>query len=168
LARLFSWLKEKRVDVAVLTETQISSSPEDLLRRLPGAGALWPGARLLFCPGTGHTAGITVVLGPRCHALSPTLVQDIDGGGRLLRVDFIIQTRPVTLVAVYGPAQPELRRGFYRDDVRSHLPSDGRPVLLVGDFNCVLDATDCVYFPGAPAPATNSRLVGAAELSGLM
>ena len=37
LVPLLSWLKEKRVDIAILTETQLSTSPEDLLRRLPGA-----------------------------------------------------------------------------------------------------------------------------------
>lgn len=156
------------MDVAVLTETHLSSSPEDLLRRLPGVGALWPGARLLSCPGNGHTAGITVLLGPACHALAPTLFRDVDGGGRLLRIDFTIQARPVSLVSVYGPAQVDQRRGFYQDVVRTFLPTDGRPLLLAGDFNCVLRPEDCVYPPGAAPPAVNSRLVGAAELEALM
>ena len=156
LVHLISWLKEKRVDVAVFTETQLSSSPDDLLKRLPGAGALWPGARVHHCPGTGHTEGVAIVLGPRCNALSPALFQDIQGGGRLLRIDFTIEAQPVALVAVYAPAQADLRRGFYRDAVRSVLPTDGRPLLLVGDFNCVLDSDDCVYAPGSAGPSTNS------------
>ena len=121
LVQLISWLKEKRVDVAVFTETHLSSSPEDLLRRLPGAGALWPGVRIHSCPGTGHTEGITVVLSPRCNALSPALFQDIQGGGRLLRIDFTIEDQLNALVEVYGPAQADLRRGVYRHAVRAVL-----------------------------------------------
>ena len=154
--------------MAVLTETHVTSDPEDLLRRLPGSGVLWPGARLLSCPGTGHTAGITVVLGPRCHAFAPTLVPDPNNSGRLLRIDFTIQGQPLALVAVYGPAQPEARRAFYQEDIQPMLPADGRPLIVAGDFNCVLGANDCVYPPGQPPPATNSRMTGAAAVRALM
>ena len=168
LVTLLSWLKEKRVDIAVLTETKLSSSVEDLLRRVPGAGALWPGARILSCPGNGHTLGIAVVLGPTCQAMGPAVFQGADGAGRLLRLDITIRTQPCSLIAIYGPAQTQHRREFYREAVRPFLPADGRPILLAGDFNCVLDAEDCVYSPNTAGPSTNSRLIGAAELDALM
>ena len=152
LVQLISWLKEKRVDVAVFTETHLSSSPEDLLRRLPGAGALWPGVWILSCRGTGHTEGITVVLSPRCNTLSSALFQDIQGGGRLQSIDFAIEAQPTALVAVYGPAQADLRRGFYREAVRAVLPTDGRPLLLAGDCNCVLHSDELTQ-PRQPARA---------------
>ena len=82
--------------------------------------------RIHSCPGTGHTEGITVILSPRCNALSPALFQDIQGGGRLLRIDFTIEAQPPALVAVYGPALADLRRGFYREAVRAVLPTDGQ------------------------------------------
>jgi Reverse transcriptase (RNA-dependent DNA polymerase)/Ring finger domain len=156
------------VDVAILTETHITSDPNDLLRRLPGSAVLWPGARLLFCPGTGHTEGIVVVLGPRCHPLGPTQMTTPDGGGRTLRVDFTIQGQVLTLGALYGPAQPEARRAFYQEGIQALLPTDGRPFILAGDFNVVLNPNDCVYPPGVQPPATTSRMSGAPAVRTLM
>jgi len=156
------------VDIAVLTETQLSSNPEDLLRRAPGASALWPGARIMSCPGNGHTLGITAILSPACQSMTPTLFQGADGAGRVLRLDLTIQAQLTSLIMVYGPAQADQRRAFYQDAIRPFMPADGRPTLLAGDFNCVLDADDCVYSPGAPGPSTNTRLIGAAQLGALM
>ena len=169
LVHLLSWLKEKRVDAAVLTETRCTSSPEDLLRRQPGAGVLLPGARFFHVPGTGHTEGVCVVLGPSlAHSTPQQHAVAVPGPGRAIRVDLHLHQQLVSLVGVYAPAQPADRPGFYADQLRALLPSDGRPVLLGGDFNCVSDAADCVYPPGVAPPAHNSRLVGAVELSALM
>ena len=68
-----SWCKERRVDISVLTETKTASSPEALLRQLPGAGAIWPGATFFSCPGTGHSEGIVIIVGPRCPLSSSKL-----------------------------------------------------------------------------------------------
>ena len=63
LLDLLSWLREKQVDIAILTETQTALDPADLLRRQPGAGAIWPEAQFYHCSGSGHTLGICVILG---------------------------------------------------------------------------------------------------------
>ena len=57
LVHFLSWLKEQRVDIAVLTKTRSTSSPEDLLRRQPGAGVIMPGARFLHCQALGTLKG---------------------------------------------------------------------------------------------------------------
>ena len=168
LLDLLSWLKEKQTDVAILTETQTVNDPADLLRRQPGAGALWPGARFFHCPGNGHTLGITFILGPTCHLTQPALFTSLDGEGRILRLDLTFFTKSVCLVGVYGPAQIPDRAAFYQDKLRPFLPTDGRPLLVTGDFNCVLDSLDCVYRPGVLEPTPNTRLRGSLELSALM
>ena len=166
-ATLF-WLREQRADIAVITETQAPGDIEDLLRRMPGAGAVWPGAQFFFCPGTGHTAGVCIILGPSCSASRPTLHVGPAGHGRVLRLDLTLLGKSVCLVGAYGPAQPGDRQHFFSTTLRSHLPGDGRPLLLTGDLNCVLSELDCVYPPGHPGPAHNTRLAGAPALTELM
>lgn len=168
LLSLLSWLKEQQVDAAVLTETRSSSSPEDLLHRLPGAGAIWPGARFFHTPGTGFSEGVCIVLGPSCGSCAPLLVPCPSGTGRLLRLDLTLAEVPVTLVGVYGPAQPPDRWSFFESVLGPALPADGRALLVGGDFNCVLSDMDCVFPPGAARPARSTRHVGAAALQAIM
>ena len=168
LALLLAWMKEKRVDVAILPETQSVLDPVDLLRSQPGAGALWPGARFFHCPGTGHTLGVTIILGPTCGDPEPVQFTTLDGGGRIVRIDLSVRGRGVCLVGVYGPAQREDRAVFFRSSLRPFLPSDGRPLLVGGDLNCVLDELDCIYPPGAAGPSVNTRLAGGLELEAVM
>lgn len=168
LAYLLSWLKEQRVDAAVLTETKCTFSPEDLLRRQPGAGAILPGAQFFHVPGTGHSEGVCLVLGPSLAHSDPRQVVHDVGAGRALRVDVTVQSRLVSLVGIYAPAQPAERASFFTDQLGPLLPTDGSPIVLGGDFNCVLDAEDCVYPPGVAAPAHSSRFVGSDVLAPLM
>lgn len=168
LVHVLSWLKELRVDLAVLTETRSTSSPEDLLRRQPGAGVLLPGAQFFHVPGTGHSEGVCIVLGPSLANSEPQQAPSAPGPGRAVRVDLLLRQQSVSVVGVYAPAQPADRSGFFADQLRPLLPADGRPLLLGGDFNCVLEAADCVYPPGAAPPAHSSRHVGAVDLGALM
>ena len=168
LLHLLSWLQETHADGAILTETQTPSDPEDLLRHQPGAGAIWPGARFFHCPGSGHTLGITVVFGPSVLVTDVAPFVDLDSGGRILRLDLQLCSQPICLVAVYGPTATAERGAFFEETLPQHLPADGRPLLLTGDFNCVVDVLDCVQPPAAPPPATNTRLIGGTQLRVLM
>lgn len=167
LVDMLSWLREKQAHGAVLTETCATSDPADLLRRLPGAGAFWPGARFFYCPGTGHTQGVTIILGPDCHLTEPTQFAGLDGGGRVLRLDLQLLGKPACLIGAYAPAQTADRRAFFEDVLPAYLPADDTPVLLGMDANCVLDLDlDCVH--GRAIPASTSRSIGASSLRGLM
>ena len=168
LLDMLSWLREKHVDIAVLTETQVATDPAAMLLRQPGAGAIWPRAQFFHCPGSGHTGGVCIILGPSCQLAAPTHAIEVAGGGRVLRLDITLRDVRLSIVGVYAPAHPGDRPQFFRDVVPAFLPDAGSPLLLVGDFNCVTSATDCVYPPGVAAPAVNTRLIGAAELSDIM
>ena len=163
-----SWCRERRVDISVLTETQTASPPEALLRQLPGAGAVWPGATFFSCPGTGHSEGIVIILGPRCPLSSTTLRPPPASTGRILRLDADLHGSPFSLVAVYAPTQAAERTAFYSDSLGPALPTDGRPFTLTGDFNCILAQEDAVYTPGILPPVPNSRLRGSDELADIM
>jgi exonuclease III len=162
LLDMLSWMREKHFHAAVLTETCTSSDPADLLRRLPGAGAFWPGARFFHVPGTGPTEGVTVILGPDCHLLAPAQFEELDGAGRVLRLDLRLLDHPVSLLGVYAPAQPGERARFFRDVLPAYL-TGGVPLLVGIDANCVLDLDlDCV--PSQAHRSASSRRLGANEL----
>ena len=132
------WLKENRVDIAVLTETQTASTPEVLLRQQPGAGAIWPGASFFSVPGTGHTEGVVVILAPHCPLASPAVKELARPSGRILVLEGLFYGSPTTLVGAYAPAQPDRRARFFAEELHPALPTDGRPIMLAGDFNCIL------------------------------
>ncbi len=141
---ILRWLKEKSAHGAILTETQLPSDPADILRVTAGAGTIWPGMRLFHVPGTGHTEGVILVLGPGMHLSTPVQFSHPSiTSGRILRVDLLFYDIQLSIVSVYGPAQPEHRAAFYAHVLPSHLPSDGRPLILAGDFNNVLSDLDC-------------------------
>jgi len=135
------------VDIAVLTETQTASTPEDLLRQHPGAGAIWPGAHFFSCPGTGHTEGVAVILAPHSPLASPVVRALARPSGRILVLEGFLLGIPTTLACVYAPAQPASRATFFSEELHAALPADDRPLLLVGDFNCILDPADVVVPP---------------------
>ena len=168
LLDMLSWLRETHVDVAVLTETQVATDPAVMLLRQPGAGAIWPRAQIFHCPGSGHTGGVCIILGPSCQLAGPTQFTEVDGGGRALRLDLTLCDVRLSIIGVYAPANPGDRPAFFRDVLPASLPGAGTCLIVAGDFNCVTSSTDCVYPPGAPEPAVNTRLSGATELTDVM
>ena len=167
LAHLLPWCRECHTDLVILTETHTTTEPAVLLRSIPGASTLWPGARFLSIPGSGHTLGVTVILGPTCHIRDPVLQPLPVGGGRVLRLDLNILGHDVSVLGIYAPAHRAERTTFFRDTLPACIPM-GRMLILGGDFNCVTSALDCVYPPGAAGPAHNSRLDGSIHLQQLM
>ena len=156
------------MDIAVLTETQTASTPEDLLRQHPGAGAIWPGAHFFSCPGTGHTEGVAVILAPHSPLASPVVRALARPSGRILVLEGFLLGIPTTLACVYAPAQPASRATFFSEELHAALPADDRPLLLVGDFNCILDPADVVVPPDIPLPSQEARLQGSEALRLIM
>jgi exonuclease III len=168
LVSILSWLREIHADGAILTETQSPSDIADLLRTQPGAGAIWPGSQIFTCPGSSHTEGVCIILGPAATLSNPIRFTAFPDHGRILRLDLNVIGIPVCLIGVYAPTLPTLRTAFFSNTLRSSLPTDGRPLLVTGDFNCVLSPLDCFYPPGRALPANNTRLIGGSALDEIM
>ena len=167
LVKLVSWLREQHFDGAIVTETRIVDDPADLYRRHPGSGALWPGARFFHVPGTGSTGGVLAILGPH-HTMTDikpfSPPPPANHTGRILRLDLTISSRLVCLLALYAPAQSAARQPFFSSTITPFLPPPSTPLLIGGDFNCVLSLFDCVYV-GSPHPHRTNRLSSAAILT---
>ena len=152
-------VRETHADLAVLTETQITYDPADILRQ-PGAGAIWPGAPNFHCPGSGHTGGVAVVLRLSSHLVAPSVFAALNGGGRVLRLDLDVCDVALSLVAGYGPA----------------TETRCRPTCLLMAGRCSWSETSTACCPaltvctphGSPALATNVRLPGGDQLQAIM
>ena len=170
---LLSWMKQQQLDMLLLPETMKNEDPVSYLQNTAGAGALWPGVAMHHCPGTGHTLGVTVVVGPTALLEDVRRVDDVpDASGRVVGLDFKLCGHPFRLLAVYGPAQVDGRQrsDFYDNTLRAYFPADGRHLVVAGDFNCVHNEDlDCFYPVGTQPPQGGStRLAGSRELAGLM
>ena len=133
----------------------------------PGAHALWPGLQLFVAPGSRRARGCVIAVGPS-PALADVAQVDCPGNdGRFVRVDARLHGRPITFACIYAPNAPAERQAFFRR-LPAWLPSDGRPIAVAGDFNCVASGDlDCIYGPQGP-PAANTRLSGFPALRAVM
>ena len=170
LAAGILWARTVHAWVTILTETHITTDPSILLGSLEGAGVFWPGLQVFFCPGNGHTGGVTILISPGApitdlHQFPSPTAHPI---GRVVRIDCKLEGTETSILGVYAPAQPCDRREFFELTLPGFLPEDNRPLILGGDWNCVLDTNDCVYPGATPIPANNSRLVGSTSLQDLM
>ena len=164
LGTLVSFLARSRAVVAFIQETKTTRDADSMRSMLPGLSTLWPGAQFFCSPGSGHSKGLLTILGP---AVTRARQSDLDGGGRVLRVDACISGCRVALVNIYAPSNPSDRAAFFAS-LPQHLPSDGTALLLGGDFNCVITpALDCVYGSGV-LPARNTRVIGSLALANVM
>ena len=103
------WLREQSAHGAILTETRLTSDPLGMVTAETGGGVIWPGVQIFHTPGTGHTGGVTVILGPGLHLSDPILFSDPGHQHRILRVDVQFFNQPTCIISVYGPAQCEER-----------------------------------------------------------
>jgi hypothetical protein len=86
----------------------------------------------------------------------------------VLHADAQLEGHPLTLTSIYAPNTPAERAAFFQR-LPDWLPSDGRPLAVGVDFNCVASTQhDCVYAPSASPPASNTRLGGFSALAAVM
>lgn len=164
LASLLLWLNDLAIDVCFLQEVYGMTAPQGALDDVPGT-ALTLGADFWWyhSPGSPVARGC-VTLVRRSAGLSNIVQHDEGADGRILRLDATIGGSLLSLVNVYAPAQPAERSVFYNETLPSCLPAPDVPLLLVGDFNCILDGELDGYYPSGHPPTNNSRLIGATQL----
>ena len=140
---LFSMLLQGNWDIVVLQETHHENREQGnrWAREGAGSGQPWEG-QTFWAHGTTACRGVAILI-KASLALSDILVVGEDDQGRLLRVDFAWEDRPMTVISIYAPSIAADRQQFFLDSLSPLVPQD-RQVLLGGDFNCVgtdLDVT---------------------------
>ena len=158
-------------DVVVLSETHCGG-PEvaaSWLRDGAGPGRPWLG-QAFWSHGTSASRGVAVLV--RQGFAAKVKVEFADSSGRLLRVGWECgpQARPVSVVAVYAPADGEASRSsFFAPDgplqqaVAAGPGAAAADVFLGGDFNCRVPVAEGV----GPQPADVQRLQALVAAAGL-
>ena len=147
VAAVVAWAEESAHDVLFFQETHLSTAPFDFVRQQRGSELLWHGQQW-YTPGNGRTGGCWVLMKRKACLTQMHCVdlQHVDKArGRVLRVDGLMDSHPVSLVCVYAPADPVDRAAFMETTLPACLPELGtRHVLVGGDLNTVTHALDYV------------------------
>lgn len=127
--------RARKVDVLVLQETFVHRLEQiKFFDRTFGTRSYWS-------YGATGSRGVAIILMPRFSGT--VLRHSRDSDGRVLSMDFDCGVR---LVNIYAPCKPREKREFFAT-LDSYLVGPSR-VILVGDFNCVLEASDRVSYRG--------------------
>jgi exonuclease III len=143
-ASLFHSLAVGPWNVVALQETHVAddAAAASYLLQGEGPGAPWKG-QAYWNHGTSASRGVALLLGEHCP-LHGVTVGYRDAHGRILRLDALYFGTPISIVCVYAPSERDERPHFFQHLLPLALPDDGRPCIVGGDWNCVLDPLDVV------------------------
>ena len=169
---LFAGLARLRHDVVVLQETHLTSDKDgaSALRAGAGAGRPW-GGRGFWCHAQTAARGVAVLFRPGFDG-DDIKKEFADTHGRVLRVGWRDGRtgQRWSVVAVYAPNAASEQAVFFGRDgpVAQALRAGptGAEVVVLGDFNCIIDAHDTSS--PAPAAGAQARTAGAAALRSLI
>ena len=157
---LFASLIDGPWDVILLQETHHQSAEQGLQWTKEGAGKErpWPGTSF-WAEGTTASRGVAVLFKdkPELADMVEFTPPAIQHDGRILRVDFQWQQKPLTVVGVYAPSIPAERVQFFTQQLLHFLPQQGG-ILTGGDFNCV--SSDFDVTPNAAGSRRTGYLSG--------
>ena len=139
--QLFMWLRQQKVDVALLSETHLADA-----RSIPIWQMEWnsKGGQQGQCSywavgDSPHTGGTAVLIRPGLDATAVVeATSEQAGQGRWTRVVATVQEVEWTWQALYAPAQPLARTAWF--DGEGWLPPGAAQNVIMGeDFNCVAE-----------------------------
>ncbi|KAL3213164.1 hypothetical protein MRX96_007755 [Rhipicephalus microplus] len=136
--------RARKVDILVLQETYVHR-----LSQITSFVATF-GTRSYWGFGTSGSRGVAIVLMPRFMGSVLRYFRDTDG--LLMWMDL---NSGVRIVNVYAPNNFRSPKDFFAA-LDNHLVGPSR-VVLVGDFDCVLDRIDRRTFRGTPPKWTDRR-----------
>ena len=131
--KLFRWLHLRKFDVIFLQETYSDASLEAFWR------AEW-GGDIFFAHGSKHSRGVMILFRP---SLSKEVLNvTADKNGRFLIVNTIVDEVGFCLVNIYAPNDQNQQINFYQKITDSIRKCQTDNILIGGDFNCPLSASD--------------------------
>lgn len=136
--------RARKVDILVLQETYVHR-----LGQIRSFDATF-GTRSYWGYGASGSRGVAIVLMPRFTGSVLRYFRDTDG--RLMWMDL---DSGIRIVNVYAPNDLRSQKEFFAA-LDNHLVGPSR-VVLVGDFNCVLDPIDRRTFRGTPPKWSDRR-----------
>ena len=92
--KVFSWLREKEIDIALLQETYSSEDIES------SWSSEW-GGDVLFCHGSPHSCGVMILINSKLDY--KIISKHVSGNGRYLILRMIIDGNEFIICNVYAP-----------------------------------------------------------------
>ena len=149
---IFTWLRDKRVEVAFLQETYSTNDVEDVW------GSLWDGT-IYYSHGTNHSRGVAILIDSKLDI--QVLEVRNDNAGRFVILDCIIQGLRLILINVYFPVRgksiEQIEFLSSIDNTLDTINGNGNPIIMGGDFNMIYNV-DLDYF-GSNKKEVQSRFL---------
>lgn len=121
------YLKQHKVDIALLQETHLTDSEHDKLKRE------WVG-QVYYSSFTSRARGVAILINKICPFQIQSQIKD--KGGRFVIIQGFFSTEPITNVNVYGPNHDDPKS---YQDIFLKLMCPSSEIIMAGDFNLVLD-----------------------------
>lgn len=131
---LLNTLLSKRIDVALLQETKLTS------RHVEEASKFFENIYVFRHSCAISSSAGTAVLVRKHKGIAVFPDWETDQSGRVCAIDMLYQNDIFRVVAVHAPNQPAERKVFFIN-LRQYV-STSAATILGGDFNCVLNAKD--------------------------
>uniref|UniRef100_A0A803K986 exodeoxyribonuclease III n=1 Tax=Xenopus tropicalis TaxID=8364 RepID=A0A803K986_XENTR len=147
---VLDFIRRTNPQIIMLQETHLIGSKILALKR-PWIGATY---HSLY---SSYSRGVSILVCKTCPFVTETIISDRDG--KYIILHGTIQGKKVTIVNVYIP--PPFAEGTLREVMNKTLTLPMAPILLMGDFNAVIDARiDKLNPPRVNTPAFNNWLAG--------
>ena len=127
--KVFQALRDLNHDIYLLQETHLPTVSQ---------GELWAkqwGGRALWSPGTNRSAGVGILLHPRCSI--EITGHKFDTAGRVASVKLKQGTQHFQCITVYAPNNQTDRAQFF-DNLWRYMFRNVE-TIIAGDFNCIPD-----------------------------
>ena len=125
---LFTFLKNKKYDIICLQETHVTSSDVDMWKKQ------W-GGEIFYHQGTNHSKGEMILVAKHCDA-KVLLEKSCE---RMLLVSVTQENFSFSLLNIYAPNQHNEKIIFLQKLKELSDDFSDKNLLIMGDFNCVLD-----------------------------
>ncbi|KAI8521369.1 hypothetical protein Bbelb_011230 [Branchiostoma belcheri] len=141
----FDFCRNNKIDIAALQECHVASIADKIRW-----SRQWRGKSLWFL-GTNSARGVGVLLSPRVKLISSRS----DTEGRVVSALIEYNETRYNVANLYAPCSPAERATFF-ENVHQYLFPNASLILL-GDFNCVLDPDLDRYTTSVHAPGTRAQ-----------
>ena len=131
--KLFRGLHLRKFDVIFLQETYSDVSSEEFWR------AEW-GGDIFIAHGSKHSRGVMILF--RTSLCKEVLKVSADKNGRFLIVNVSVNDEEFCFVNIYAPNDQNQQITFYQKMINSIRCNQTDKILIGGDFNCPLSASD--------------------------
>ena len=134
--KVFKWLQNNRIDVALLQETHCKENQANYF------SCSWSGSVIHGCSDSNHSRGVAIMFR---RGLDLEIIDcHKSENGRLLLANSKIAGELITFVCVYAPNQEKPRKDFFNKCIKwiRQYSMNVNSLIIGGDFNCCLRDID--------------------------